>query len=375
PQLVVANTLTTLGQLGAMNRANFKGTEYGITGSAGKTTCKGLLHEIVSLSAETAATAGNFNNEIGVPLTLLALREDQRFAVIEMGARKKGDIAYLMELVRPDVAILLNAGSAHIDIFGSYENIVATKGEIFAGLAPEGCGVVNLDDPAANEWLRMLGSRKHLCFSMQPGKADVWSEDIDYFPDRVRFTLCTREQSRQVEVRIPGIAGVANSLAAATAALAVGLDFYNIINGLQNFEPGSGRLQSTQLGQGTLVIDDSYNANPASMKAALDVLAIYEQRRIAVLGEMAELGAHAHQAHMAVAEQASRLGLDAVLLQGPFAEDMAQVIGESAVVVTDKDGLWAALTPLLRGDEVVLVKGSRCAGLDSLVAQMKEELA
>lgn len=375
PQLVSPDARRALGEVGAVNRALFTGKVVAITGSAGKTTCKNLLHSIFASCAATCVTQGNLNNEIGVPLTLLQLTAEHRYAVVEMGARKPGDIAYLGQFVQPDIAVLLNAGSAHIEVFGSYQNIVNTKGEIFDALSESGCGIVNLDDPAADVWLARLGERRHLAFSLESKRGDVWVEEVQYGPAITECMLCTSEAQHALRLRAPGKAVLSNALAAAAAALAAGVGLADIAAGLARYAPSEGRLQRRQLPGGPVLIDDSYNANPVSMKAALDVLALQGGRRIAVLGEMAELGDESRRFHCEVAEHARDLGVEHVVLIGPYAQEMASILGANAVVATNESDLWRVLRPELRGEEVVLIKGSRCARLERIVERLAEEFS
>lgn len=372
-QLCTPDTRRALGEIAAINRGMYQGKLVAITGSAGKTTCKNMLQSIFSAHAETCVTQGNLNNEIGVPLTLLQLRAKHKFAVIEMGARKPGDIAYLGQFVQPDIAVLLNAGSAHIEVFGSYQNIVNTKGEIFDALPESGCGVVNLDDPAAESWVKRLGEKRYMCFSMQAQRGDVWVEDVHLGAAFTECMVCTANERSHLRLNAPGEASLSNALAATSAALLAGLSLDDITSALAQYAATEGRLQRRNLAGGTVVIDDSYNANPVSMKAALDVLSLQPERKIAVLGEMAELGHHGLKSHQEVAEYARQRGIDQVFVIGPFAREMAAIVGPAASLAENEQALWEALKSNLRGDEVVLVKGSRCARLDRIVDRLVEE--
>lgn len=390
PHLQLKNTTHSLGSIAGLNRAAFKGTVFGLTGSSGKTTTKNMLAAILNLQAPTCATAGNFNNEIGVPLTLLKLEDQHQFAVIEMGARTQGDIAYLGQIVRPDVAILLNAGIAHIDIFGSYKNIVSTKGEIFSVLGEQGVGVINADDPAASMWAELLGRRKIYSFSLkqpekQPefdGNAElsslfenrVWAENIDCQAALSRYVLCFEGQRQEVLLPTPGIHNVANSLAAAAAATAVGISLKDIARGLALLENNAGRLESIKLSEGVSIINDAYNANPDSMKAALNVLSLSEGYKAAVLGEMGELGDLSESLHLDVAEYGAASNIDKFYLIGPHADKMQQCIGERAQTFNSKDLLAEQLgNELVRG-ETILVKGSRFTAMDDVVEMMKRRV-
>lgn len=378
PQVMVTDTREALGKIAGLNRDNFSGKLVGITGSSGKTTAKNMLASILAQAGNAYATKGNFNNEVGVPLTLLALAPEHEYAVVEMGARQVGDIAYLGSFVRPDVAVLLNVGDAHIDVFGSYDNIVSAKSEIFNSVGENGVVVFNADDPAAEKWQEMTAHQNTLRFSASGNEADVWAEVVEYQQDYCRFMLCTTKSGTNNTDRIditlpmPGHHNVLNSLAAAAAAIAVGLSLVQIKSGLENSANDSGRLHAIDLSNGTRVIDDSYNANPSSMKAALDVLALYEGKTCAVLGEMAELGDFAERLHLQVAEHAKQSKVERVLLVGPYAKQMAEVLGERAQAFDNKQELLKTLQASLTGKETVLIKGSRCAAMDEIVTQLME---
>jgi UDP-N-acetylmuramoyl-tripeptide--D-alanyl-D-alanine ligase len=373
PAVLVENTRLSLAQIAGMNRQNFAGKLVGITGSSGKTTAKNLLASIFSQAGRTMATKGNFNNEIGVPLTLLTLQQDHEFAVVEMGARRVGDIDYLGSFVRPDVAILLNVGDAHIDVFGSYENIVTAKSEIFNNLAENGAVVFNADDPAAQAWVEMTSDQRTIRFSAGDNDAEVWADVIEYKQDYSRFNLCVEGESTPITLPMPGHHNILNALAASAAAIAVGLTLEQIKYGLESAANDDGRLHAIDLPNGTRVIDDSYNANPASMKAALDVVNLYEGTKIAIVGEMAELGDFSERLHIQVADYGRSTEINQFLLVGPYAEGMARVLGERARVFPDKQALIEYLGPMVKGNETILVKGSRCAAMDEIVDWLREE--
>jgi len=395
PHLQIKNTTHALGSIAGLNRAAFKGTVFGLTGSSGKTTTKNMLAAILNLQAPTCSTVGNFNNEIGVPLTLLKLEDQHKFAVVEMGARTQGDIAYLGQFVKPNVAILLNAGIAHIDIFGSYENIVATKGEIFSALGEQGIGVINADDPAAKIWADLLGGKKIYSFSLkqpekQPeleGNAElsslsenrvfkncVWAENIDCQAALSSYILRYEEQGQKVLLPTPGMHNVANSLAAAAAAIAVGISLKDIARGLALFENNAGRLELVKLSGNVSIINDAYNANPDSMKAALNVLSLSEGYKAAVLGEMGELGDLSESLHLEIAEFCAASNIDKFYLIGPHADKMKQCIGERAKAFNTKVLLAEQLGNELVSGETILVKGSRFTAMDDVVEMMKRRV-
>ena len=257
------------------------------------------------------ATAGNLNNEIGVPLTLLALHPALRYAVIEMGAAKPGDIRYLGALVRPDVAVLTNALPAHLQGFGSLQAVAATKGEIYDALGPDGVAVLNVDEPFADAWLARIGARTVLRASARGAvNADVRAEDVMMHEGNASFRLVSAAGAVRIALGVPGVQQVANAVCAAAAAMALGLGLEAIRDGLESLAPVSGRMQRRAGARGCVLIDDSYNANPGSVRAAIDSLATFGGTRVLVLGNMAELGAQSRELHREVGAHARARGIE-----------------------------------------------------------------
>ena len=387
PSLRVKNTVKALGALSGVNRDVFKGTVFGLTGSSGKTTTKNMLATILKEKAPTCATEGNFNNEIGVPLTLLNIAKEHRFAVIEMGARSVGDISYLGQFVKPDVAILLNAGVAHIDIFGSHENIVTAKGEIFGSLGENGIAVLNADDPAAELWAKQLQGKAVYSFALSEAAFDkpelnalngqhlkLWAEAINCHEEFSLFTLHFNGQTQEIKLSAPGMHNVSNSLAAAAAAISVGVSLETVAKGLSKIENSGGRLNTIKVKGGLRLIDDSYNANPESMVAALKVLSLYEGDKVAVLGEMAELGELSEKLHCELAEYALTTRIDKFYLTGTFAAAMKEIIGDKAQCFKTNVLLADQLRKELVNGETVLVKGSRSSAMDEVVELIKRRV-
>ncbi len=372
PQLMVRDTRLALGQVAKKNRQQFDGPVIGITGSSGKTTTKLILSSLLSMKAPTCATQGNLNNEIGVPLTLLALNAAHRFAVIEMGARKLGDIAYLGQFVEPDIAILLNAGSAHIEAFGSYENTVAAKGEIYSALKSDGLAVLNVDDPAHAVWQEAIGIKSVISVSSKGHAADITASNIRCRSEGSEFDLRIAQKSMSVFLSLPGRHNVDNALAAIAVANHLGLDGEQIIEGLRSLTSTAGRMRTLKSHHGSTLLDDSYNANPESMRAALDVLLLHQGPKIAVLGQMAELGDEAGTKHLELARQLKSRDLKSVYLVGPYAEEMVAELGASARAFVSNPQLIEALDNELQGDEVVLIKGSRVAHMEDVVSALGE---
>jgi len=373
PQLVVRDCELALGQLGALNRAAFKGPLVAITGSSGKTTVKEMLAAILRECGAVLATRGNLNNELGVPLTLLELAPQHRYAVVEMGAAAVGDIAYSMRLARPSVSVLTNAGVAHIGRFGSEQAIAEAKGEILAGLDSDGQGVINLDSPWFENWYQTLGERKAWVFTLANPTAELRAEHIRADQRGCPgFALVTPVGTIAVQLNLLGRHNVANALAAAGAALALQVPLPAIASGLGALQPVAGRGRSLPGRNGALIIDDSYNANPASVRAAIDVLASLDGRRVLVLGDMGELGALEQQAHRDIGSYARAQGLDGLYVTGPLSALAAAEFGEGGKAFADRGALAAALETELDPATRVLVKGSRSAGMEEVVAALVE---
>lgn len=340
-----------------------------MTGSQGKTGTKDLLAAVFSAAGPTVATVGSLNNELGVPLTMLRADPATQFLVLEMGARHVGDIAELTGLVPPDVAVVLNVGVAHIGEFGSRAAIARTKGELVQGLAPGGTAVLNADDPRVVA-MRALTDAPVLTFG-QAAHADVRALDLAL--DRLgrpSFTLRTGGASAHVTLPVVGAHQALNASAAAAAALAAGVPLDLATAALATASLSPWRLEPRDLACGALLLNDSYNANPDSTRAALDALAAVEGgRRIAVLGAMLELGDTGEAEHRAVGAYAAARA-DVVAVVGEAARPIAVGAGERAVVLAGKDAAVAWLRGLLTAGDVVLVKASRGARLDQVAVAL-----
>ena len=393
PQLRVDDTRAALGLIARMNRRQFAGPLVAITGSAGKTTTKEMLAAILAQCGPTLATQGNLNNEIGVPLTLLRIAPEHRYAIIEMGAARKGDIAYLCRFAEPDIALLTSALPAHLEGFGDIDTIAHTKGEIFAGLRAHGTAVINVDSDYENLWRTLAGARRLLTFGFK-NEAMVTARNIERTANGTRFQLQGPAGNAVIELQLLGLHNVGNALAAAAAAIAAGASLAAIKQGLQSVQPVAGRLQARAGRSGEIVIDDSYNANPGAVKAAIDVLVDYPQPRRLILGNMAELGADAEQLHLDVAMYAAERGVDELWCVGPFAQKQVQMFlnrsknthaafkslaFENNTMLIDALLLESA-SPARKPHEsasvqralpaTTLVKGSRSAGLETVVAAL-----
>ncbi|MFI6521634.1 UDP-N-acetylmuramoyl-tripeptide--D-alanyl-D-alanine ligase [Spirillospora sp. NPDC050679] len=378
PAVVVDDVQRALGLLARGVLARLPGaTVTGITGSAGKTSTKDLIAQVLGggdAGDATVATAGSFNNEIGLPLTVLRADEGTRNLVLEMGARGVGHIAYLTGIARPDVGVVLNVGSAHLGEFGSREAVARAKGELVEAVPQGGTAVLNADDPL----VRAMAARTAgdvVTFGRGP-EATVRAVDerLDE-AGRARFTLVTPEGAAEVALRLHGAHAVANALAAAAVGRATGLAPRRVAEALSAAVPASRwRMEVTERPDGLTVINDAYNANPESVRAAVDVLAHMARgrRAYAVLGEMAELGAGAVAEHAKIGQHVARSGIAGLITVGEAAAAMAEGAAQVAswtgecVQVDDVGAAMTALKERLRPRDVVLVKGSRVAGLERI---------
>ena len=369
PQLVVADTRLALGRLGAFNRDLFQGRLAAVTGSSGKTTVKELLAAILRQQGATLATQGNLNNDLGAPLTLLQLAAEHAYGVIELGASHVGDIAYTVSLTRPDVVIITNAGQAHVGEFGGVDRIVEAKGEIIEGVGEGGTVVLNRDDAAFETWQRRAAGRKVVAFGLD-ARADVRASAVTLDAQgRPSFLLHTAQGEAPVTLRLLGAHNVGNALAAAAASLSLGLELATVARGLATAAPVQGRTLTRTSQRGAQVIDDSYNANPASVKAGIDLLAALPGRRVVVLGDIAELGEWTEEGHRDVGEHA-RGKVDAFYSVGPAMAHAARAYGAEARHFTDREQLIEALADEDRAGTTLLIKGSRSAAMDKVVAAL-----
>jgi UDP-N-acetylmuramoyl-tripeptide--D-alanyl-D-alanine ligase len=366
-QLLVADTQRALGYIGAHNRQLYQGPLVAITGSSGKTTAKTLVSSVLAQRGPTLATEGNFNNEIGVPLTLLRLSPEHEFAVVEMGAAKRGDIAWLCQLGRPTVALLLNAMPAHLEGFGSLEGIVQTKGEIFDGLDAEGFAIINADQPWAAEWRTRAGEATVIDFGLQQPAAVTASEICARGVNGMSFNLHTPVGDSAVQLALPGLHNVANALAATAVGLACGLQLEEICAGLACARPVAGRLAASRSPAGATVVDDCYNANPGSVRAAIDLLAACEGRRILVLGAMRELGERSAALHAEVGSYAAQAGIDELWGVGLELEAAVAAFGENGRWFADCETAIGELPGRFDSNDTVLVKGSRGARMERVL--------
>jgi UDP-N-acetylmuramoyl-tripeptide--D-alanyl-D-alanine ligase len=370
PMLVTGDSLVALGRLAGLHRDAFSGDLFAVTGSAGKTTTKEMLASILAQVAPVLATQGNFNNEIGVPLTLLELRPEHRYAVIEMGAAKPGDIEYLVDIARPGTAIITNAMPAHLQGFGDVAQVARTKGEIFVP-RPDCVAVINIDDDYGDLWRQLASGARIVSYSAQGNaEADVRASQVEVGAAQSRFLLQTHAGDRTIVLQVPGLHNVANALAAAAAALSRGVSLASVQRGLDSFSGVAGRMQFRHAASGQLIIDDSYNANPEALRSAVDVLAMQPGKKALVLGDMAELGADRVEHHRQAGCYARQCGIDLLVAVGPLSAEAAAGFGASAMAFADLRQLidWLQQQQLLAGYQSCLVKGSRSAGMERVVA-------
>jgi len=368
PQIEVEDTRLALGRLAAAWRAKLGVQVIAVTGSNGKTTVKEMLAAILGAQGPVLATRGNLNNDIGVPLTLLGLGFEHRSAIVEMGCSAPGEIAYLTAIVRPAVAVINNAGPAHLDGFGTVAAVARGKGEILQGLAESGVAVFNGDDPYASLWRSLAGARRSLSFGL--GASCEVRGELLQGPGN-RFSVHAGADSVQVDLPLPGRHNVMNALAAAAAAWAAGLSLEAVSAGLARVAGVPGRLQLRPGLGGSQLIDDSYNANPVSLRAAMQTLAGLGGRGWLVLGDMAELGEDAIALHAQAGLEACRLGLERLYALGPMSAEAAQAFDGGVRRYAELEPLVASLRDDLQraGAGVhVLVKGSRSARMERVVS-------
>ncbi|UVK97889.1 UDP-N-acetylmuramoyl-tripeptide--D-alanyl-D-alanine ligase [Pseudomonas sp. B21-048] len=370
PQLLVKDTRQALGQLGAINRAAFTQPVVAITGSSGKTTVKEMLASILRTRGPVLATRGNLNNDLGAPLTLLELAPEHTAAVIELGASRLGEIAYTVAMTKPHVAVINNAGTAHVGEFGGPEKIVEAKGEILEGLDADGVAVLNLDDKAFEIWKTRAAGRHVLTFALSNLSADFYASDLDRDARGCpAFNLHSPEGVERVQLNLLGTHNVANAMAAAAAAHALGVSLPGIATGLGAVQPVKGRTVAQLATNGMRVIDDTYNANPTSMCAAVDILAGFSGRTVLVLGDIGELGDWAEQGHRDVGEYA-RGKVSALYAVGPMMAHAVNAFGEQAFHFSTQAELIKALEAEQDTNTTILIKGSRSAAMENIVAAL-----
>lgn len=375
PAVLVNDTRLALGKLANAWRKTLATPIAAITGSNGKTTTKEMLHAILVAATEDSAavhaTQGNLNNDIGMPLTLLNARPNHRYIVLEMGMNHLGEIAYLSNIAQPTVAVIVNAGTAHIGELGSRENIAKAKGEIYEGLNDSGIAIINVDDVFASYWHSLNPTRKIVTFALN-NEADVTATYTEE-AHASNIHLTTPNGKVSFTLPIAGVHNVYNALAASAVAVALGVQNQAIASGLGQFGGVHGRLEYKQGLNGAVLIDDTYNANPDSMKAAIQVLSRLNTSRILVMGDMGELGSDAAAMHASMGTYAREHHIDYVFTLGEQSQHANQAFGEHAQHFTEVETLANAIKPLMGKGVTVLIKGSRFMRMERVVKLLESD--
>lgn len=374
PCVVVEDTRIGLGKLGAAVKAEVQPQTIAITGSSGKTTVKEMVAAILGRRGKVLATAGNFNNDIGVPLTLLNLEADHEYAVVELGANHLGEIAYTTKLVQPDVATVINAGAAHLEGFGSLLGVARAKSEIFKGLSQHKLAIINQDSQFSDFWKGKLDRQKCQTFSLDQD-SDFKAEEVTLNLDGcAQFDLVTPQGKIYLTLPVPGMHNVSNALVAAALAMGVGASLEDIKLGLPLMAQAGGRLNVKQLTNQVKILDDTYNANVASVNAAIDLLASFSGRRILVLGDMGELGEKARYYHQQVGEYAKESKIDNLYTLGVLSQSASEAFNGRGCHFSDMDELMERIISDIgneKRDISILVKGSRSAKMERVVVALE----
>jgi UDP-N-acetylmuramoyl-tripeptide--D-alanyl-D-alanine ligase len=373
PQIVVNDTYIALGQLAEFVRDQSSAKFVALTGSSGKTSVKEMTANILQQCGETLYTQGNFNNDIGVPLTLLRLKKQDQFAVVELGANHIGEIAYTTRLVKPNSALINNIALAHIEGFGSLDGVATAKGEIFEGLADNGIAIINLES-CSDSWLAMLKNKTVWTFSIHNSSADFYASNIEIW-DQTTFTLHTPIGNSEITLPLVGEHNISNAIASSALAISVGATLTQVKKGLAASKSVKGRLYPVRLNQTQLIWDDSYNANVGSMSAAIHVLATQPGYKVLVVGDMAELGNDANIYHQQIGELAKQQNIDCVVSVGQLSELISQFSGVGHHFI-DKQSAVDYLLNLLRLHPTLtmLVKGSRSAKMEDLIVEIQTKI-
>jgi UDP-N-acetylmuramoyl-tripeptide--D-alanyl-D-alanine ligase len=370
PQIVVADALQALQQLGQEWRADFSIPIVAVGGSNGKTTAKEMTAAILSRMGPCLATHGNLNNHIGVPVTLMRLETSHRSAVIEMGANRIGDVAELVRLARPTVGLITNAGAEHLEGFGNLDGVAQGEGEMVAGLGADATGIINADDAYAAYWRGVSKAARIITFGVH-ASADFMAKNATQAIERgefaTRFTLKCPLGEQAIMLKAGGSHNIANALGAAAAASAAGASLGDIAAGLADFRAVSGRLQLKAGLRDSWIIDDSYNANPSSVRAGLEVLRALSGVTWLVLADMAELGEHTSDSHAHVGSYARDCGVKRLFACGPQSSRAVETFGSGAEWFPDVDSLIRRLQAELAPGVTVLIKGSRVNRLERVV--------
>ena len=361
PSLRVDNVLAALGVLAAHWRGQCPARVVGITGSNGKTTVKEMIASILRQAGRVLATRGNYNNELGLPLTIFQLEKSHDYAVLEMGASKRGDIAYLAGIARPEVGVIINVGPAHLEGFKSLQGVALGKGEMYAALPPGGTAIINAAEPWVDTWLEINKAERVIYFN---GDGDNHVRAIQV-EDGV--AVQTAQGRFSLALPLPGQHNLSNALAATAVCLALDIPLGLIKSGLEAVQPVPGRLSLKHASRGWTVIDDTYNANPASLYAALQVLAGQHGEPWLVMGDMKELGSDSRKLHAELGDAARSFGVKRLFAVGEASAAAVDAFGDHAEHFDSREGLIDALRAQLRPGVTCLVKGSRSMGMENVV--------
>ena len=375
PQLIVADTRLALAELAGFWRKQLPIKVAGVTGSNGKTTVKEMIAAIFSTQDPTLFTKGNLNNDIGVPLTLLKLTPEHRYAVIEMGANHPGEIAYTSRYTQADVSVITNVGAAHIEGFGSLEGVAKAKGEIIESLSPNGIAILNRDDRFYEVWQKLAGARPMISFGLKDNatiRAQHILTQLEQGQFTTQFELVCDVGRIEIKLALAGQHNVKNALAAAAVAVQFGIDLSSIKQGLENLRPVTGRMQPLLGRQGNTIIDDTYNANPDSLRVALDSLSETNSEVWLVLGAFGELGPESRAIHHEMGTMIRERKITRLFATGTNAEETVFAFGEGGAFYPTQDQLTLALSQAITGKETLLIKGSRAQKMENVVAALVE---
>ncbi|SIO06003.1 UDP-N-acetylmuramoyl-tripeptide--D-alanyl-D-alanine ligase [Salinivibrio sp. ES.052] len=373
PQLLVEDTRIALGQLGAWVKSQCQVPTIAITGSCGKTTVKQMLAAILAQKGPTLATAGNFNNDIGVPLTLFRLTPEHQYAVIELGANHIGEIAYTTSLVKPDIAMVTNLAAAHLEGFGSMEGVAIAKGEIYQGLPEGGIALVNQRSHGADKWQAVLADKQVIPVTATEAAPLTVVDSILTDAGCYQISLSDGQDQKTVTLPLPGQHNITNALMAGCAAMQLpGVSLDDVVNGLATVENVAGRTQVSEPRLGLRLIDDTYNASVPAMKSAIDVLASYPGERWLIVGDMAELGQYSEPMHRDVGEHAAKAQLTQVFTTGNDSRVISECCGGDHF--DSKEALIAHVVAMMNTHtpDTILIKGARGMAMEAVVAAIKE---
>lgn len=372
PQIIVSDTHQALGKIAALIRQQSKAKIVALTGSSGKTSVKEMTASILQNCGQILYTQGNFNNDIGVPLTLFRLTPQDEFAVIELGANHIGEIAYTTNIVKPQSALINNISEAHLEGFGSLEGVAIAKGEIFQGLPKDGIAIINLDS-CSDKWFSQLANKTVWTFSLNNSSADFYASNI-HISEQTRFILHSPHGECEIILPLIGLHNVSNAIAASALAISVGANFQQVVHGLSTLKPVKGRLFPIKLNGTQLILDDTYNANVGSMSAAIKVLANQQGYRVLVVGDMAELGYEAEKYHQKIGEIAKQEQIDCVVSVGKLSQTISKFSGVGHHFSNKQDAVSYLITLLRQYPKLtMLVKGSRSAKMEELIEKIQIE--